>query len=70
MIAANGLDTALNIPCVCCSREYIVLVNAEDFEAWLSGSGLAQDILDYLSANDREMIISSLCPECWEKVFD
>lgn len=67
--AANGLDTALTIPCVCCSREYIVFVNAEDVEAWLSGSGLTQDVMGYLSENDREMLISRICPECWDKVF-
>jgi hypothetical protein len=68
--AANGLDTCLTIPCVLCSREYIVFVNAEDCNAWLSGSGLIQDVLPYLSANDREMLISRMCPDCWDETFD
>jgi hypothetical protein len=65
----NGLDTALTVPCVFCSREYVVFVNAEDVNAWLSGSGLIQDVMPYLSANDREMLISRICPECWDETF-
>jgi len=65
----NGLDTALTIPCVLCSQEYVVFVNAEDVNAWLSGSGLIQDVMSYLSANDREMLISRICPKCWDETF-
>lgn len=67
--AANGQDTPLGIFCKSCSREYIVFVNVEDVESWLSGSGLIQDVMPYLSANDREMLISHTCPECWDKLF-
>ena len=67
--AAKGLDTVVHIPCHVCSRDYIVLVNNEDMTDYLSGSGLIQDIMPYLSDNDREMIISSTCADCWDKLF-
>jgi hypothetical protein len=45
-----------------------VFVNEADYWDWQDGA-LAQDAFPYLSADDRELLISGICPTCWEKSF-
>ncbi len=39
-----------------------------DFFKWQEGE-LAQNAFPYLSADEREMLISGVCPKCWAKTF-
>ena len=54
--------------CPMCHTYHYVEVNERDFYAWQSGK-LAQDAFPYLSAEEREMLISGICPECWAEMF-
>lgn len=54
--------------CPICGKESYVYVSAKDFEAWQTG-GLAQDCFPYLSTDERESLISGICPTCWEQMF-
>lgn len=58
----------LIIPCVFCHNNHIVTVKKEDYWAWKNGEHV-QNAFPYLSANDREMLISRICPTCWDKMF-
>lgn len=51
-----------------CGHENEVEVNHMDYLDWQNGE-LAQDAFPYLSANEREMLISGCCPRCWDKMF-
>lgn len=55
-------------PCPFCGRSYEVEVNYMDYLDWQDGE-LVQDAFPYLSANEREMLISDICPTCWDKMF-
>lgn len=55
--------------CPFCGREFEVEVYESDYLAWEVGDALAQDVFPYLSADEREMLISGICPSCWEKTF-
>lgn len=59
---------AISIQCPFCGKEYTVEVELKDYWAWQMGE-LAQDAFPYLSATERESLISQLCPECQEKMF-
>lgn len=61
----------MEIECVCpfCGEAHIVTVDAIDYVAWESGSVLVQNAFPYLSADEREMLISGICPRCWAKMF-
>ena len=61
----------MEIECRCpfCGVVRIVTVDAIDYLAWEVGDALAQDAFPYLSADEREMLISGICPTCWEKTF-
>lgn len=60
----------MTIVCECpfCGKEYEVNVKLEDFLAWRQG-GLVQNCFPYLSATERESLVSQMCPKCQAKVF-
>ena len=39
-----------------------------DYEAWENGK-LIQDVMPYLSADEREVLISGICGPCFDKMF-
>lgn len=60
-----------NVTCYCpfCSNVSTILVDTADYNAWRAGK-LAQRAFPYLSAEDRETLISGLCPDCQESFFE
>ena len=61
-------NLALAITCPFCEMNHQVLVNEDDFYRWQDGE-LAQNAFPYLSATEREQLISQVCPDCQEKIF-
>lgn len=58
-----------DITCSHCGVTYHVITDKGDIEQWLSGEGYIQDILHYLSASERELLISRTCNNCWKKLY-
>ena len=54
--------------CPICNRTNEITVKEADFILWSAGT-LVQDAFPYLSADEREMLISGICPDCWENLF-
>ena len=54
--------------CPFCGKGHEVEVNEIDYLDWKDGA-LAQEAFPYLSAEDREMLISGICPDCWDYMF-
>lgn len=54
--------------CPFCGHAHEVAVNEADFWDWQDGE-LAQNAFPYLSADDREILISGICPKCWDEMF-
>ena len=67
--AANNTTDPIEIQCQLCRRIFTVLTNRDDVLSWLSGSGYIQDLMPYLSAIEREMLISGTCDDCWKELF-
>lgn len=44
-------------------------VNPEDFMAWQAGYGNIQDLMPYLSLDDREFILSGITAAEWDAAF-
>ena len=55
--------------CPFCGEEHAVVVDECDYIVWDIGTVTAQVAFPYLSADEREMLISGICPTCWEKTF-
>ena len=56
--------------CPICGKYHEVLVYEDDYEAWVNGDLLAQEAFPYLTASEREILISGICPVCWVHMFD
>ena len=60
--------TKLETRCPFCGKTAIITVATSDFIAWQGGM-LIQNAFPYLSDNERESLISGICPSCWDKMF-
>lgn len=58
----------LDIVCPICGRYTSVVVDENDYLDWKGGK-LVQDAFWYLDANERELLISGICPHCWDSMF-
>lgn len=54
--------------CPFCGKDSEIKVEMDDFFAWQDGVS-TQNAFPYLSADEREQLISGICPNCWEKMF-
>ena len=54
--------------CPICGKFHEVMVSEADYYNWQDGE-LAQNAFPYLSAEEREILISGICPTCWDKMF-
>jgi hypothetical protein len=59
--------TTLKGQCPHCSEEFVLVVYTEDFIKWRNGA-LVQDAFLYLSADERESLISGTCKSCWSDI--
>ncbi len=64
----NRRETSIVVVCPICGEEHFIFANVEDVWAWEDGE-LVQNAFPYLSADEREILISGICPECWAKMF-
>jgi hypothetical protein len=57
------------VKCNLCHKDYIIIADKADILSWLSGDKYIQNVLSYLSAADRELLISNTCGDCWNKLY-
>ena len=62
------ITITLKIECPICGAEHEVTMEIADYYAWEHGARI-QDVAPYLSATQREQLISGMCPDCQVKVF-
>lgn len=55
--------------CPECGQFHEVEVFENDFNDYKSGKKHPQEAFPYLSADERELLITGICGECWEKLF-
>lgn len=66
MAAANLL---LTIKCKICSENSSVSCVEGDYMEWKKGVKPIQEVLHYLDANQRELLISGICGKCFDIMF-
>ena len=64
----NFKEVGIITRCPFCGHAHEIEVNEMDYWDWEDGM-CAQDAFPYLSADEREMLISGICPTCWDKMF-
>lgn len=55
--------------CPFCGRVNEVIVENSDFIDWQFNAYHAQDAFPYLTAEEREALISGICKDCWYNAF-
>lgn len=68
-IEIDGENVKIETNCVICRQTCIILVKYKDFEKYQLRQGYIQDIFSYLSAEEREILISGVCGTCFDKMF-
>lgn len=58
----------LTTTCPECKSKNEIEAVEDDVKAWLAGMKL-QYAMPYLSPDQREMLISGICPTCWNALF-
>lgn len=64
----NYKEVCIITRCPFCGGGTGVHVNESDYWDWDDGE-LAQVAFPYLSASERETLISGICPTCWDGMF-
>lgn len=64
----NYKEVTVVTRCPMCGCGNFIEVNEDDYDDWSDGMNTAV-AFPYLSANEREMLISGICPTCWGKMF-
>jgi hypothetical protein len=58
----------IEVACPKCGTAHTIIVFKEDVKKYQQGA-LIQDAFPYMDRSVREMLISGLCSECWDKLF-
>ena len=64
----NDMMTTMWATCNKCKNQVEMAVNVDDYTSWENGA-LIQDTMPYLSADEREVLISGVCGTCFDKMF-
>lgn len=57
------------VRCRFCGETKTLMLRESDIMRYKCGDGMVQDIFPYLSVADRELLISGMCGDCWDKTF-
>jgi len=55
--------------CSCCKTSIYILARREDIVEWHLGA-LIQEVLHYLTIDERELLISGVCATCFDGMFN
>ena len=62
-------DVAIDTKCPYCKKTTRLFVREENFIKWRKGA-LVQKAFPEMSADNREMLITGICPTCWIAMFE
>lgn len=61
-------DKEIEVQCILCQRTYTLFVEQADYLKWQAGMHV-QNAFPYLSADERELLISRTCGACFDDMF-
>lgn len=60
----------VKITCSKCGKTYEFPVFVDDLEKYTKRQEHIQYVLPYISPEYRELIISHICPTCWDEIME
>jgi hypothetical protein len=64
----ENMTATIFVKCPHCHEMNEVAASVDGFRRWQEGEYI-QDALPELSCDEREMLISGICPDCWVEIF-
>ena len=68
MVAMQHRSDMIQATCRQCKVSVEMSVNRQDVTDWRGGKYI-QHAMPYLSADERELLISGICGDCFDKMF-
>ena len=64
-----GMKSMIAVQCTSsCNKVFTLMVVPADLSKWQNGE-LIQNAMPYLTPDERELLISGTCGDCWKKMF-
>lgn len=69
-IASDNFDGTITVKgeCPLSGKAWSLTVQVDQYDAWVNGA-LIQNAFPTLTAGQRELLISGICPEAWTETF-
>lgn len=64
----TSTTVTVSVKCPFCGKAQTLTVPRKGFDLWRQGA-LVQVAFPDLSPDDREVLVSGVCPKCWEDTF-
>lgn len=64
-----GNLTIISCQCRICKKDFALKVKKEDHTDYISNGKLIQNAFPYLTAGERELIITEICETCFDDIF-
>lgn len=59
----------VEVTCVDCHTKHTITVPTAAYRRWATRQAKIQDALPMLSDDERELLISGMCPRCFDKLI-
>jgi hypothetical protein len=69
ILKSNIADTIYLNKCVHCHKTNHILLNNTHLSRWKDDMEYAQNVFHWLSADDREVLMTGIHPECWNEIY-
>ena len=62
-------EAVMSVVCKECGKRFRLCVNDEDMFDYYAGVKV-QFAFSYLTAGERELLTSRICPTCWDSIYN
>lgn len=64
----ENMMTVVETTCPCCGAVHILVVPVKGLREWEQGM-CVQHAFPHLTPNERELLITGICADCWDSAF-
>ena len=57
------------IQCKFCQSFFVVSLDIDAYEKWKNDEGLIQDLMPDMKLEERELLVSQICSDCFDALF-
>jgi len=65
----DNINIESTVECDSCGAEFKICYKKHDYENWKAGM-LIQAAMPYLTDQQRELMVSGICSDCFDALFD